>query len=122
MGREDEMRHHMRMLSDRLSPLVLDALGRLGSEGAPLVAALVDAPDEELARLEDYYGQPREPGHHGEPDSCRVHGGWWKDCADQHGAVGNDGLTDAEREQLAREYRSGVASATAKARKSGDSL
>ena len=40
------------LLSGRVSQGVLDELWRMGAEGAPLVAELVDASDEELARLE----------------------------------------------------------------------
>ncbi|HCS2945849.1 TPA: hypothetical protein OQU49_004471, partial [Shigella flexneri] len=48
---------NMLLLSGRVSQGVLDELAKLGPEGAPLVADLVDASDEELARLEDIYGQ-----------------------------------------------------------------
>ncbi|GAB2613535.1 phage tail tape measure protein [Pseudactinotalea suaedae] len=48
---------NMLLLSGRVSQGVLDHLATLGPEGAPLVAALVDASDDELARLEAVYGQ-----------------------------------------------------------------
>lgn len=48
---------NMLLLSGRVSAGVLDELSKLGPEGAPLVADLVNASDEELARLEAVYGQ-----------------------------------------------------------------
>lgn len=48
---------NMLLLSGRVSQGVLDELAKLGPEGAPLVADLVNASDEELARLETVYGQ-----------------------------------------------------------------
>jgi len=48
---------NMLLLSGRVSQGVIDELSRLGPEGAPLVADLVNASDEELARLETVYGQ-----------------------------------------------------------------
>lgn len=52
-----EWETNMLLLSTRVSDGVLEELGRLGPEGAPLVADLVDASDEELDRLEDVFGQ-----------------------------------------------------------------
>jgi TP901 family phage tail tape measure protein len=48
---------NMLILSGRVSQGVIDELARLGPEGAPLVADLVNASDDELARLEVVYGQ-----------------------------------------------------------------
>jgi TP901 family phage tail tape measure protein len=48
---------NMILLSGRVSQGVLDELARMGPEGAPLVAQLVDASDEELARLEELFAQ-----------------------------------------------------------------
>lgn len=48
---------NMLILSGRVSEGVLDHLASLGPEGAPLVADLVNASDDELARLEDVFGQ-----------------------------------------------------------------
>ena len=48
---------NMLLLSGRVSQGVIDHLARLGPEGAPLVAQLVNASDEELARLEGVYAQ-----------------------------------------------------------------
>lgn len=53
---------NMLMLSTRVSEGVLDELRRLGPEGAPLVAELVDASDTELARLEAVFGTRAEEG------------------------------------------------------------
>lgn len=53
---------NMLMLSTRVSEGVLDELRRLGPEGAPLVADLVDASDTELARLEAVFGTRAEEG------------------------------------------------------------
>jgi TP901 family phage tail tape measure protein len=47
---------NMLTLSSRVSEGTLDELARMGPEGAPLVAALVNASDAELARLEDAFG------------------------------------------------------------------
>jgi hypothetical protein len=47
----------MLLLSGRVSQGVLDELARMGPEGAPLVAELVDASDEQLAQLESLFGQ-----------------------------------------------------------------
>lgn len=57
MEAQSEWERNMLMLSGRVSQGVLDELARLGPEGAPLVANLVDASDEELARLEAVYEQ-----------------------------------------------------------------
>lgn len=46
---------NMIALSGRVSQGIIDELARLGPEGAPLVAALVDASDDELERLEAVY-------------------------------------------------------------------
>lgn len=48
---------NMLLLSGRVSQGVLDELARLGPEGAPLVAQLVTASDEQLAQLEGIYGE-----------------------------------------------------------------
>lgn len=48
---------NMLLLSGRVSQGVIDELSRLGPEGAPLVADLVNASDDELARLEAVYGE-----------------------------------------------------------------
>ncbi|MDQ0576464.1 phage tail tape measure protein [Agromyces albus] len=48
---------NMVLLSGRVSSGVLEELAKLGPEGAPLVADLVNASDDELAQLEGIYGQ-----------------------------------------------------------------
>ena len=48
---------NMLLLSGRVSQGVLDELSRLGPEGAPLVAGLVDASEDELSRMEAAFGQ-----------------------------------------------------------------
>lgn len=48
---------NMLLLSGRVSQGVINELAKLGPEGAPLVADLVNASDEELARLESVYAQ-----------------------------------------------------------------
>lgn len=48
---------NMLLLSGRVSKGVLDELTSMGVEGAPLVAQLVNASDDELARMEDLFGQ-----------------------------------------------------------------
>lgn len=48
---------NMLLLSGRVSEGTLDELAKLGPEGAPLVADLVNASDEELARLEEAFSQ-----------------------------------------------------------------
>ncbi|MFT0849033.1 phage tail tape measure protein [Actinomycetaceae bacterium L2_0104] len=48
---------NMLLLSGKVSQGVLDELSRLGPEGAPLVAELVDASDEELARMEELFAE-----------------------------------------------------------------
>lgn len=48
---------NMLLLAGRVSQGVLDELARMGPEGAPLVAELVNASDEELARLEDVFSE-----------------------------------------------------------------
>lgn len=48
---------NMLILSGRVSQGVIDELAKLGPEGAPLVANLVNASDEELSRLESVYSQ-----------------------------------------------------------------
>jgi TP901 family phage tail tape measure protein len=45
------------LLSGRASQGVIDELYSMGAEGAPLVAQLVNASDEELARMEELFGQ-----------------------------------------------------------------
>ncbi len=53
---QEDWSANMLALSSRVSQGTLDELARMGPEGAPLVAQLVDASDEELARLETVYG------------------------------------------------------------------
>lgn len=48
---------NMLLLSGRVSQGVIDELAAMGQEGAPLVAGLVDASDEELQRFEDLFGE-----------------------------------------------------------------
>jgi TP901 family phage tail tape measure protein len=48
------------LLSGRASQGVIDELYSMGAEGAPLVAQLVNASDEELARMETLFGQRSE--------------------------------------------------------------
>ncbi|WP_434080371.1 tape measure protein [Sanguibacter sp. Z1732] len=48
-----EWEANMTVLAGRVSAGTLDELAKLGPEGAPLVAALVDASDEELSRFEE---------------------------------------------------------------------
>ena len=48
---------NMLLLSGRVSQGTLDELARMGPEGAPLVAQLVNATDEELARMEALFGE-----------------------------------------------------------------
>lgn len=48
------------LLSGRVSQGVVDELYSMGSEGAPLVAQLVNATDDELARMEELFGQRSE--------------------------------------------------------------
>lgn len=57
-----EWETNMVLLSGRVSQSVIDELARLGTEGAPLVAELVDASDEELARLEAVMGDSARSG------------------------------------------------------------
>lgn len=54
---QQDWEKNMLLLSGRVSQGVIDQLARLGPEGAPLVADLVNASDDELARLETVYGQ-----------------------------------------------------------------
>ncbi len=54
---QQEWEQNMLLLSGRVSQGVLDELSRLGPEGAPLVAGLVDASEDELARMESAFGQ-----------------------------------------------------------------
>lgn len=53
---------NMLILAGRVSAGTLDELAKLGPEGAPLVAELVDASDEELARFEELIGARAEAG------------------------------------------------------------
>lgn len=53
---QQEWETNMILLSGRVSDGVLDQLARMGPEGAPLVAQLVDASDDEIARLEGVLG------------------------------------------------------------------
>ncbi|SFN66088.1 phage tail tape measure protein [Mycetocola miduiensis] len=48
---------NMVLLAGRVSEGMLDELAKLGPEGAPLVAALATASDEELAKLEPLYAE-----------------------------------------------------------------
>jgi TP901 family phage tail tape measure protein len=48
---------NMVLLSGRVSQGVLDELARMGPEGAPLVAQLVTASDEQLAQMETLFGE-----------------------------------------------------------------
>lgn len=48
---------NMLLLSGRVSDGVLEELHRMGAEGAPLVAALVDGTGEELERMEVLFGE-----------------------------------------------------------------
>lgn len=48
---------NMLLLSGRVSQGTLDELARMGPEGAPLVAQLVTASDEELARMESLFAE-----------------------------------------------------------------
>lgn len=57
---QQEWEANMLLLSGRVSQGVIDHLATLGPEGAPLVAALVDASDAELSRLEEIYGEQSE--------------------------------------------------------------
>lgn len=49
---QEEWETNMLLLTGRASQGLLDYLAQLGPEGAPLVAALVDASEEEMARME----------------------------------------------------------------------
>lgn len=49
---QNEWEANLVLLSGRVSQTVIDELARMGPEGAPLVAQLVNASDEELARME----------------------------------------------------------------------
>ena len=53
---QQDWEKNMILLSGRVSQGVLDQLARMGPEGAPLVAQLVDASDDEIARLEGVLG------------------------------------------------------------------
>lgn len=54
---QDEWETNMILLSSKVSAGVLDELAKMGPEGAPLVAALVDGSAEEIARMEELFGQ-----------------------------------------------------------------
>lgn len=54
---QDNWQTNMLILSSRVSQGTIDELARMGPEGAPLVAQLVDASDAELARMETVFGQ-----------------------------------------------------------------
>ncbi len=54
---QQDWEKNMLVLSGRVSQGVLDELARMGPEAAPLVADLVNASDEELARFEEVMGQ-----------------------------------------------------------------
>ena len=46
-------REHLQRLADRVAPGTLEELQRMGSMGAPLIAQLVGAPDDQLARFDE---------------------------------------------------------------------
>lgn len=54
---QEQWSTNMLVLSAKVSKGTLDELARMGPEGAPLVAQLVDASDAELSRLDDLYGR-----------------------------------------------------------------
>jgi TP901 family phage tail tape measure protein len=54
---QDAWQANMLTLAGRVSQGTIDELARMGPEGAPLVAELVNASDTELARLETVFGQ-----------------------------------------------------------------
>ena len=53
---QEEWEKNMLLLSGKVSQGVLDELARLGPEGAPLVAGLVDASQEQLDIMEEAFG------------------------------------------------------------------
>jgi TP901 family phage tail tape measure protein len=57
---QQDWQENMIILAGRVSAGTLDELARLGPEGAPLVAELVDASDEELDRLDAVFGANAE--------------------------------------------------------------
>ena len=54
---QNEWETNLLLLSGRVSQGVIDELWRMGAEGAPLVAQLVDATDEQFALLEGIVGE-----------------------------------------------------------------
>lgn len=54
---QNNWEQNMLLLSGRVSQGTLDELARMGPEGAPLVAELVNASDAELAKMEGLFGQ-----------------------------------------------------------------
>ncbi|WP_207632097.1 phage tail tape measure protein [Occultella kanbiaonis] len=71
---QTEWETNMLLLSGRVSQGVIDHLASLGPEGAPLVADLVNASDEELARLEAVYGQRADEATTAFADELRLAG------------------------------------------------
>lgn len=94
---------NMVALAGRVSQPVIDELARLGPEGAPLVAELVDASDAELARLEAVMGEGARAGTAAYADAMADAGPiiraaahmWGQDIADQIAADLAAGRTTA---------------------------
>ena len=54
---QEQWSTNMTLLAGKVSTGTLDELARMGPEGAPLVAKLVNASDAELARMEELFGR-----------------------------------------------------------------
>ena len=88
---------NMTVLAGRVSTSTLDELARMGPEGAPLVAKLVDASDAELARMEELFGRRTKATVDGQAEQWRL----WGVLAPQlTGKIGKDAV-DALSRQLA---------------------
>ena len=110
VGDQTNWQTNMLKLAGRVSQGTLDELGRMGPEGAPLVAELVNASDAELAEMDDLFAQRSEDAVFAWGEKMRLAGPVLAEIAKTAGegaanaaaeALGNGTATI---EEIAREY------------------
>lgn len=113
---QNNWEQNMLLLSGRVSQGVLDELARLGPEGAPLVAQLVSASDEQLAQLEGIWGERASNATNAfattlltaGPVLAEIGARYGQETAERLAARLADGTITVE--QIMRDYRVGIES------------
>lgn len=94
---QSDWESNMVQLSGKVSQGVLDHLAKLGPEGAPLVAELVNASDKELAQFEEMFGQSGDEATGAFADSIANANSVWTALM----AVAGEDAVNAAKDELA---------------------